>query len=341
MTKIVETSLRIRKEALRSSFSTSLRSVSELEVVEFHIKTDDGYNVFGETVATPAITGDTLTAIQSDLSGALTTAVLSKSFENPESFYRDHIQNEVATSSAKSAVDLALYELASAMAATTLRDFLGCTVSEVESDVTLPLSEIGEIPKLLAARSEFTSFKVKLGSENMDMRVEKIQLIRDIAGANSRIRIDPNQAWSVEESIEFLKEVEKRGLNIEYLEQPISAENRAGLAQIRAQSQTKIMADESIFTVMDLEELVRLKAIDLINIKIIKSGGITPALEIIKRARELGIEFSIGTMMEGDKGVLVAVLLAGAHRADYCHDLDAAWWAATSALKYSKSKVYI
>ena len=341
MTKIVETSLRIRKEALRSSFSTSLRSVSELEVVEFHIKTDDGYNVFGETVATPAITGDTLTAIQSDLSGALTTAVLNKSFENPESFYRDHIQNEVATSSAKSAVDLALYELASAMAATTLRDFLGCTVSEVESDVTLPLSEIGEIPKLLAARSEFTSFKVKLGSENMDMRVEKIQLIRDIAGANSRIRIDPNQAWSVEESIEFLKEVEKRGLNIEYLEQPISAENRAGLAQIRAQSQTKIMADESIFTVMDLEELVRLEAIDLINIKIIKSGGITPALEIIKRARELGIEFSIGTMMEGDKGVLVAVLLAGAHRADYCHDLDAAWWAATSALKYSKSKVYI
>jgi len=341
MTKIVEISLRIRNEALRSSFSTSLRSVSELEVVEFHVKTDDGYSVFGETVATPAITGDTLTAIQSDLSGALTTAVLNKSFENPESFYRDHIQNEVATSSAKSAVDLALYELASAMAATTLRDFLGCTVSEVESDVTLPLSEIGEIPKLLAARSEFTSFKVKLGSENMDMRVEKIQLIRDIAGANSRIRIDPNQAWSVEESIEFLKEVEKRGLNIEYLEQPISAENRAGLAQIRAQSQTKIMADESIFTVMDLEELVRLDAIDLINIKIVKSGGITPVLEIIKRARELGIEFSIGTMMEGDKGVLAAVSLAGAHRADYCHDLDAAWWAASSALKYSKSKVYI
>ena len=341
MTKIVETSLRIRKEALRSSFSTSLRSVSELEVVEFHIKTDDGFNVFGETVATPAITGETLNAIQSDLGGALTTAILNKSFESPGSFYRDHIQDEVATSSAKSAVDLALYELAAAMAATSLRELLGCKVSEVESDVTVPLSEIEEIPKLLASRSEFTSFKVKLGSEDMDIRVEKIQLIRDIAGTNSTIRVDPNQAWSVEESIEFLKEVEKRGLDIEYLEQPISAQNKAGLAQIRAQSQTKIMADESIFTVMDLEELVRLSAIDLINIKIIKSGGITPAIEIIKRARELGVEFSIGTMMEGDKGVLAAVLLAGTYRADYCHDLDAAWWAATSSLKYSESKVCI
>jgi L-alanine-DL-glutamate epimerase-like enolase superfamily enzyme len=341
MTKIVETSLRIRKEALRSSFSTSLRSVSGLEVVEFHIKTDDGYCVFGETVATPAITGDTLAAIQNDLNGALTNAILNQSFEHPEDFYHSRVRDAVATRSAKSAVDLALYELAVAMQTSSLQDYLGCTVSEVESDVTLPLSEIDEIPKLLAARSEFTSFKVKLGNEEMDIRVEKIQLIRDIAGANSTIRVDPNQAWSVEESIEFLKEVEKRGLNIEYLEQPISAQNKIGLAQVRAQSQTKIMADESIYTVEDLEELVRLNAVDLINIKIIKSGGITPALEIIKRARELGVEFSIGTMMEGDKGVLAAVLLAGAHRADYCHDLDAAWWAATSALKYSKSKVYI
>ena len=341
MTKIVETSLRIRKEALRSSFSTSLRSVSELEVVEFHIKTDDGYSVFGETVATPAITGDTLATIQSDLNGALTTSILNKEFELPGDFYRSHVQNEVATRSAKSAVDLALYELEATMKATTLPDLLGCTVSDVKSDVTVPLSGIEDIPQLLAARSEFTSFKVKLGNEEMESRVEKIQLIRNIVGSNCRIRIDPNQAWSVNESIEFLEAVEHRELNIEYLEQPISAQNKAGLAQIREQSNTKIMADESIFTVSDLEQLAQLNAVDLVNIKIIKSGGITPALEIITRAQQLGLDFSIGSMMEGDKGVLAAVLLAGAFRSDYCHDLDAAWWLATSALKYSNSKVYI
>jgi len=341
MTKIVETSLRIRKEALRSSFSTSLRSVSELDVIEFHIKTDDGYNVFGETVGTPAITGDTLATIQSDLNGALTTSILNKSFELPGDFYRDHVQAVAATTSAKSAVDLALYELSATIQAKTLPDLLGCTVSEVKSDVTLPLSGIDEIPQLLAARSEFTSFKVKLSSEEMELRIEKIQLIRDIAGVNSKIRIDPNQAWSVEESIEFLKEVEKRGLNIEYLEQPISAQDKEGLAQIRAQSNTKIMADESIFTVSDLEQLAQLNAVDLVNIKIIKSGGITPALEIITRAQQLGMDFSIGSMMEGDKGVLAAVLLAGAYRSDYCHDLDAAWWANHSMLKYHEGRVCI
>jgi L-alanine-DL-glutamate epimerase-like enolase superfamily enzyme len=101
------------------------------------------------------------------------------------------------------------------------------------------------------------------------------------------------------------------------------------------------MADESLFTLMDLEELIRLNAVDLINIKIIKSGGITPALEIITRAKQLGMDFSIGTMMEGDKGVSAAILLAGANKADYCHDLDAAWWAAHSLLKYHKGRVYI
>jgi L-alanine-DL-glutamate epimerase-like enolase superfamily enzyme len=341
MTKIVETSLTVRKEALNSSFSTSLRSVSELDVIEFHIKTDDGYCAFGETVATPAITGHTLNTIQSDLCGILTSSILDKHFELPGDFYRNHVQAETATTSAKSAVDLALYELAATIQAKTLPDLLGCTVSEVKSDVTLPLSKIEEIPQLLAARSEFTSFKVKLSSEEMDIRVEKIQLIRDIVGSNSGIRVDPNQAWSVKESIEFLEAIEQRELNIEYLEQPISAQNKEGLAQIRAQSQTKIMADESLFTLMDLEELIRLNAVDLINIKIIKSGGITPALEIITRAKQLGMDFSIGTMMEGDKGVSAAILLAGANKADYCHDLDAAWWAAHSLLKYHKGRVYI
>ena len=341
MTKIVETSLRVRKETLNSSFSTSLRSVNELEVIEFHIKTDDGFSVFGETVATPAITGDTLIAIQSDLSGPLTASILNKEFELPGDFYRNHVLDEVATRSAKSAVDLALYELAATIQAKTMPELLGCRVSEIKSDVTIPLSGIDDIPQLLAARSEFTSFKVKLSSEEMEIRVEKIQLIRDIVGPNSGIRIDPNQAWSVEESIEFLEEIEQRELNIEYLEQPISAQNKEGLAQIREHSSTRIMADESIFTVFDLEQLAQINAVDLVNIKIIKSGGITPALEIISRAQQLGIDFSIGTMMEGDKGVLAAALIAGAYKADYCHDLDAAWWAAHSLLKYHKGKVYM
>lgn len=339
MTKIIETSLMIRKEPLKSSFSTALRTINELEVVEFYIKTDDGYSVFGETVATPAITGDTLTLIQSDLKGLLANVMLNKTFEDPASFYRNHIQGQAATRSAKAAVDIALHELGAALQEQSLKVFLGCSLSEIESDVTVPLSVIEEIPQLLAARSEFTSFKVKLGNEDMNSCVKKIQLIREITGDDAKIRVDPNQAWTVEESIAFLSNIEKRELKIEYLEQPISAKNKRGLAQIREFCHTKIMADEALFTIEDLEELVQLSAVDLINIKILKSGGITPALEIITLARELGIEFSIGSMMEGDKGILAAILLAGSSRPNYCHDLDAAWWLVNSNHNYSKGKV--
>ena len=341
MTKIVETTYRVRREPLRTSFSTSLRSINELSVIEFHIKTDDGIEVFGESVETPAITGDTSAAIQSDFDLRLSKALIGKEFEDAASFYRAHIAQIRTTNSAKAAADFALYELQAVVSGKSLKEVLGCLATQVKSDVTIPLSEISEIPTLLAARTEFSIFKVKLGSEDMKTRVYKVQLIREIAGAEAGIRIDPNQAWSVDESITFSEETERLGLGIEYLEQPIAAMNKKGLAQIRKMSGTKIMADEALYTIADLELLHGLNSVDLINIKTLKSGGITPALEIIARAKELGVAFSIGTMMEGDKGILAAILIAGAHRPDYCHDLDAAWWASNTRLRYAKSMVAI
>ena len=61
----------------------------------------------------------------------------------------------------------------------------------------------------------------------------------------------------------------------------------------------------------------------------------------IAGAKELGVGFSIGTMMEGDKGILAAILIAGAHRPDYCHDLDAPWWASNTHFRYAKGMVAI
>lgn len=341
MTKIVETAYRVRREALRTNFSTSLRSINEFSVIEFHIKTDDGIEVFGESIETPAITGDTSAAIQSDFDLGLSKALIDKEFEDAASFYRSHIAHIRATNSAKAAADFALYELQAVVSGKSLKEILGCLVTQVKSDVTIPLTEISEIPSLLAARTEFSKFKLKLGSEDMKARISKVQLIREIAGAEVGIRIDPNQAWSVDESITFLQESERLGLGIEYLEQPIAAMNKKGLAQIRKMSDTKIMADEALYTIADLELLYELKSVDLINIKTQKSGGITPALEIIERSKEFGVGFSIGTMMEGDKGVLGAILIAGVHQPYYCHDLDAPWWASNTRFRYTKGMVTI
>ncbi len=341
MTKIVESWVKFRKEPLRASFSTSLRSVNELTIVEFHIKTDDGHEVFGETVETPAITGDTLAQIEKDLRTVLPEALKNKEFETAASFFNSHISKLDVTKSAKCAVDIALYDLQAIIENRTLGQLLGSSVKHVTTDVTIPLTEISAIPNLIAERSDFPALKIKLGKDLVHKNIEKIRLVREIIGVKGLIRVDPNQAWSVEDSIEFLHHIEQDSLDIEYLEQPISAHNKVGMAAIRAQCSTKIMADESIYTVADLEELVNVQAIDLVNVKIIKSGGITPSIAIIKRAKELGVDFSIGSMMEGDKGVLGAYLLAGAYKPDYCHDLDAAWWALSTRFTYVEGKVSI
>lgn len=341
MTKIVQTSLKVRKEPLKSSFSTSLRSVNELTIIEFHIRTDDGHEVFGETVETPAITGDSIEEIQLDLNRSLSSAICNKPFTHAGIFFNSHVFNIAATNSAKAAVDIALYELDAAITGRDLNAVFGASVVNLATDVTVPLSNLDQIPSLLAARTDFSTFKVKLASQSLDTNIAKVTLIRELIGPDAHIRIDPNQSWSVDESVEFLREIEKRSIRIEYLEQPVKGGDKAGLARVRKSAETKIMADESIYTIADLEELVALEAVDLINVKTIKSGGVTPALAIIERATELGIDYSIGTMMEGDKGVKAAFLIAAAHRPDYCHDLDAAWWAVTSSLTYAAGKVSI
>ena len=180
---------------------------------------------------------------------------------------------------------------------------------------------------------------MKLAKESVDLSMEKLRLIRELVGDSSAIRVDPNQAWSVAHTLSFLERVESEGLSIEYLEQPTPARQGEALAEIRRNTGIRIMADESCFTLQDLNALIDLEAVDLVNIKILKSGGLSSALEIARVAREAGVEVRVGSMMEGDGGVCAATALAGAIAPDEVHDLDASWWATDSRITYSGGEV--
>ena len=99
------------------------------------------------------------------------------------------------------------------------------------------------------------------------------------------------------------------------------------------------MADESLFSMSDLEEIIEKKACTWVNVKILKSGGLAPARAIADVARASGLNVSIGSMMEGARGVQAAALLASAIAPEVTHDLDAAWWHRDGSLKYSKGEL--
>ncbi|HSP21008.1 MAG TPA: enolase C-terminal domain-like protein, partial [Planococcus sp. (in: firmicutes)] len=131
--------------------------------------------------------------------------------------------------------------------------------------------------------------------------IKRIYAVREAVGPDMPIRIDVNQGWkTVGHAIQVINKLEDAGLT--WIEQPIRMGDIRGLADVRRKTATPIMADETVQTMEDVLEIIRLEAADYINIKLMKSGGIFPAVQMAKAAEGAGIIAQIGSMVESSVG---------------------------------------
>ena len=155
-------------------------------------------------------------------------------------------------------------------------------------------------------------YKIKLGT---DKDIVIIKALR--AHTSSVFRIDANCAWTAEETIHnapLLKE-----LGVEFIEQPLDANNWEGMEKVQHHSVLPVIADESCQSEKDVERCAL--HFNGINIKLTKCGGLTPALRMISRAKELGLKVMVGCMTESTVGIsAIAQLLP---QLDYV-DMDGA-----------------
>jgi len=330
MSEVVATRVSTYSRELRERFVTALRGVSEYQVIKFELCDDRGTWHVGETVETPKITGDTHTQIMAEIEGEVPELVIGKVISEA---IRDIAKSDL-TGSTKAAVDIALN---GALGNGSSNGF------SIATDVTIPISAIENLSALVADRvaAGFTYFKVKANKEPVSDLIAKLQLIEKLIPSGSHIRIDANQAWDFEYAAEVLAAIAENGLVIDYLEQPTPARDFSALAKVNAISSIPIMADESCFTLKDLTELIELNAMDLVNLKLLKSGGLTVAREMANMAAAAGIGVYIGSMMEGDQSVTVAATLATEVAPNLVHDLDASWWAKESHLRYEGGRLYL
>ena len=330
MSEVVSTRVSTYSRELRERFVTALRGVSEYQVIKFELCDESGNWHVGETVETPKITGDTHSQIMADLESDVIGLIIGK--EISEAIR--NIKESNLTGSTKAAVDIALN---SVIGKGVRQEF------SVATDVTIPITSIENLPALVTDRvaSGFTYFKVKANTEPVADLIAKLQLINELAPPGSHIRIDANQAWDFEHTAEVLAAISESGLVIDYLEQPTSARDFAALAKVKVISAIPIMADESCFTPADLTELIALNAMDLVNLKLLKSGGLSVAREMAKTAATAGIGVYVGSMMEGDQSLSAAATFASEIAPDLVHDLDASWWAKESHLRYESGRLYL
>jgi len=172
--------------------------------------------------------------------------------------------------------------------------------------------------KELVARG-FGMIKVKAGIDP-DEDIEAIRQIREAVGPHIHIKMDANQGWSVTDCLRVMHAI--RDCDVDAVEQPVPYWDFDGLAYIRSKAPIKLMADESCFTPQDALALVKRDAVDIINIKLMKSGGLYRATQINTIAEGAGVRCMLGCMMESIIAISAGAALVAARPNIVYGDLD-------------------
>jgi len=222
---------------------------------------------------------------------------------------------------AKSAFDLALYDIAAKRAQQPLYQFLGGQQKKIESDLTIGISDPETMAQTALSFKEkgVNMIKVKLGKD-VTTDIERIKKIRNAIGETIIIRIDANQGWSYEDAVIALTSLAQ--YNIQFCEQPMRKWNDHLLPELCKISPIPVMADESVFTHHDAARIIRNHACQFINIKFAKSGGIREAMRINEIAEQNNIHCMLGGMLESRVALTAKVHFAMATNNIKFYDLD-------------------
>ena len=305
---------------LRRPFAIALGSIERADNILIRVRASDGSYGLGEGSPLWVVTGETQ-AIAFEAARMLGRPLIGKDPLAIEA-RMDELDRAMANNpTAKSAFDLALYDLAAKQAGLPLYALLGGEKRSFRTDDTIGINppEVMAQAALDVKQRGFPAVKVKLGT-NHDDDVARIRAIRAAVGNEIPIRIDANQGWDPLTAVQTLRDLAPFG--IEYCEQPVAHWNVQGLRQVRAASPIPIMADESLFDHHDAYRLASLGACDYFNIKLAKSGGIHTALKIDAIAEGAGIRCMLGCMWETRLALSAAAHLVSARPNITFADLD-------------------
>jgi len=208
---------------------------------------------------------------------------------------------------AKAAVDIALFDLLSKREGKPLYEFLGGSRDRMLTDMTIGIeSKETTVQKAVKhVRSGFRALKLKVGLDLED-DIRRVAAVRDAVGASIELRVDANQGYTVEQAVRLCQEMQTLGVAV--VEQPVKADDYAGLKRVTEAVDIPVMADECVRSVLDARKVAREGIADMINIKLMKSGGIHDAHMINRLAEATDIETMVGCM-----GEIQVSIAAGLH----------------------------
>ena len=303
-------------------FRISLGVITHSRSAVVEIETDEGLVGYGEGAPAILITGESLSGT-ADVIHAFENELIGVDPTDLEKVYWIMDRTAAHSGSAKTAVDIACYDLLGKKAGLPVYKLLGGHQNYIDTDMTVGI----DTPAIMAAKAKkhveagFDTIKTKVGT-TFEEDLARVKAIREAVGDDVKIRVDANQAWQAKEAVRLIERLNE--YDIELVEQPVPYHDIAGLEYVTKHSMVPIMSDESCFNSKDALRLVERRAVDYLNIKLMKCGGIREALKINAICEAAGIECMLGCMAEeSNLGITAAASLGAAVKNITRADLDA------------------
>lgn len=283
-------------------------------IVKVH--TDDGVYGIGEAATIAAYSEETVYSTYAILTRVLAPLLIGHDPRNIGSIHEVMDQAVHANYFAKAAIDLACYDILGKSLGVPVHTLLGGAFRDrilVGQSIGIKDAETAAADAVRYVQQGFHSIKIKIGIDPK-ADLERVAAIRDAVGPDVDLRVDANQGYSVDTAVKTLRAMESYDLLL--VEQPVPRWDIDGMAHVAHVLDTPVLADESVFTPSDAIAIVRKQAADILNIKIMKPGGLYGSLKIAGIASGANLPLAIGSMVEMGIGTA-----AGAHFAAACRDV--------------------
>lgn len=283
-----------RSLSLVEGYRIAGHSINAVTNFIVRIETDNG--LVGHGCAAPAeeVTGESDALCYEVLNGVLRQHIEKAALQDdPTDLALKLLALAPGAPAACAAVDIALWDVVARAAGKPLAGLFGSLRPPMATSVTIGICDVKQT---LAEADDWLEkgyriLKIKTG-ENVADDIERLRQLRTHCGKDITLRVDANRGYTLAEARSFLRQTSD--LDIQFLEQPLAADDLAGSATLTAESNVPILADESVVSIADAERVIRESAATGVNIKLMKCGGLSAARLIHDHAHAAGLSVMLG-----------------------------------------------
>jgi len=306
---------------LKEPYTIAYETIDSAVNIFLRIETSKGITGFGVSAPDLQITGETPLSVLEVFENTIKPALIGSYALRSAliiSKLKSHLQSHP---SALAMVDMALYDILGKTAGLPVYQLLGGYRDRIMTSVTIgimPLNETINKAKQFVDQG-FKALKIK-GGKKFQTDIERVLKVREAVGKKVELRFDANQGYTVEETLKFVEAV--HSARIELIEQPTPRAAPDMLGRVTENVNIPVMADESIMNLRDTFKLARRDLMDMVNVKLMKVGGINEALQVNAVAHAANLEVMVGCMDEAALSIAAGLHFALARSNVAYADLD-------------------